>query len=47
MKVTTVKQPTFKPEVIKPVTNDTELDLDKILAQMWDLGLPNGILISL
>ena len=43
MTTTTVKQPTSKPEVT-PVKNDTELNLDQILAQEWNLGLPNGIL---
>ena len=44
MNTTTVKQATSKPEVIKPVKKDTELNLDQILAQEWNLGLSNGIL---
>lgn len=44
MTTTTVKQPTSKPEVIKPVKNDAALDLDKVLAQVWNQGMPNSIL---
>ena len=44
MTTTTVKQATSKSEVIKPAKNDTELNLDQILAQGLNLGLPNGIL---
>ena len=44
MTTTAVKQATSKPEAIKPVKNDTELNLDQILAQEWNSGLSNSIL---
>ena len=44
MNTTTVRQATSKPEVIKPVKKDIELNLEQILADVWNSGLPNGIL---
>ncbi len=44
MTTTTVKQSTATTEVTKPVTKGTELDLNQILAQVWNQGLPNDIL---
>ncbi len=44
MTTTTVKQPTATTEVTQPVIKGTELNLNQILAEMWNQGLPNGIL---
>ncbi|MEM7594272.1 MAG: hypothetical protein AAF383_22640 [Cyanobacteria bacterium P01_A01_bin.83] len=37
----TVKQPISNLEVTKPVIKGIELDLNKILAEAWNKGLPN------
>ena len=44
MTTKTVKQPAVNTEVTKPVVKAIELDLDKALTQVWNRGLPNGIL---
>ncbi len=44
MTTTTIKKPTSKTEVNKPVQQDIQLDLDRILEQVWNQGLPNDIL---
>ena len=41
---TTVKHPTATTEVTQPVIKGTELDLNQILAEMWNQGLLNDIL---
>ncbi|MEM7594649.1 MAG: hypothetical protein AAF383_24630 [Cyanobacteria bacterium P01_A01_bin.83] len=42
MNSTTIQQP-VKTETNKPAIQVTELNLDQILAQVWNEGLPNGI----
>ncbi len=44
MATTTVKQSTATTEVTKPVIKGTELDLNQILTDAWNQGLPNDIL---
>ena len=44
MKNTAVQQPTSNTKVNKPVQQDIQLDLDRILEQVWNQGLPNDIL---
>ena len=44
MTTTTIKQPTTTTEVTQPVIKGTELDLNQILAEVWNQGLPNDIL---
>ncbi len=41
---TAVKQKTSSTEVNKLVKQDIQLDLDRILDQVWNQGSPNGIL---
>lgn len=42
MTTKTIQKPASKKE-IKPVKQGIKLDLDSILEQVWDKGLPNGI----
>ncbi len=44
MTTTTIKKPTSNTKVNKPVQQDIQLDLDRILEQVWNQGLPNDIL---
>ncbi len=44
MMTTTIKQPTSKTKVSQLVKQDIQLDLDRILEQVWNRGLPNDIL---
>ncbi len=47
MTTTTVQPRTATREVTKPVIKGTELDLNQILAEVWNQGLLNDILNSL
>lgn len=39
----TVKTKSSTKEIIKPTNQDIKLDLDKVLEQVWNQGLPNDI----
>ena len=43
MTTTTIQKNTSKIEVTKPAQQDIKLDLDRVLEQVWNQGLPNGI----
>lgn len=48
MTTTSIKQPTIRQKIVsKPVTRAIKLDLDQILDELWNQGLPNGILNGL
>ena len=44
MTTQTIQKSAVNTEVTKPVVKAIELDLDKALTQVWNQGLPNGIL---
>ena len=44
MTTKTIQQPTANTEVTKPATKGIKLDLDQVLTQVWNQGLPNGIM---
>ena len=43
MNNTAVKTKTISKAVVKPTQQDIKLDLNKVLEQVWNQGLPNGI----
>ena len=43
MTTKTVKQSVNTTKATKPVVKGIKLDLNQILAQVWDQGLPDGI----
>ena len=43
MNNTTVKTKIISKVVVKPTQQDIKLDLNKVLEQAWNQGLPNGI----
>ena len=47
MTTTNVQPPPATTEVTKPVIKGTDLDLNQILAEVWNQGLVNDILNSL
>ena len=44
MTTKTIQKSAVNTEVTKPVVKAIELDLDQALTQVWNRGLPNGIL---